>query len=188
MDTTPATLLERLRRPADQEAWARFVRLYTPVLLAWAGRVDQQGQDAADLVQDVFAILLQKLPEFRYDRSQSFRAWLWTILKNRWRETRRRRIPVPLDARSAPLAGLADPAEPPGPDEAEYRRDLVRRVLEMVQGDFSPETWSAWQGYVIDGRPAADLARELGVTPQAIYLAKARVLRRIRQELDGLLD
>jgi RNA polymerase sigma-70 factor (ECF subfamily) len=68
MHTTSATLLERLRQPADQEAWARFVRLYTPLPYYWARRVGLQEQDAADLVQEVFAVLFQKLPEFTYDR------------------------------------------------------------------------------------------------------------------------
>ena len=90
MDSTPVSLLERLRRPAEQAAWERFVRLYTPLLCQWARRLGLRGADAADLVQDVFVVLVQKLPEFRYDPRRRFRGWLWTVTLNKWRERRRR--------------------------------------------------------------------------------------------------
>src|SRR5687768_5078078 len=80
MNETSASLLERLRRPADAEAWSRFVELYTPVLFAWARGVGLQDADAADLVQDVLAGLLRSLPTFQYDPGKSFRAWLRTVL------------------------------------------------------------------------------------------------------------
>ena len=76
MSKTPASLLDRLRRPAQPEAWRRFVELYTPLLYYWARCVGPASPEAADLVQDVFVVLLQKLPEFTYDRHRSFRAWL----------------------------------------------------------------------------------------------------------------
>src|SRR5262245_6236650 len=64
MLTTSDSLLHRLRHPSDGEAWARFIQLYTPVLHRWANRLGLQEADAADLVQDVFGLLLRKLPEF----------------------------------------------------------------------------------------------------------------------------
>src|SRR5438552_17277524 len=80
MYTTPVSLLERLHQPAADEAWQRFVKLYTPLLYHWACRVGLQGADAADLVQDVLTLLVQKLPEFKYDSQKSFRAWLRTVM------------------------------------------------------------------------------------------------------------
>src|SRR5262245_44229902 len=84
MLSTSVSLLERLRRPRDAEAWARFVALYTPLLLAWAHRLGLQPADAADLVQDVLVLLFQKLPEFTYDPGKSFRHWLHVVLRNKW--------------------------------------------------------------------------------------------------------
>ena len=66
MESTSATLLERLRTPHDAEAWGRFVDLYTPLLLHWGQKFGLATNDAADLVQDVFVLLLEKLPQFRY--------------------------------------------------------------------------------------------------------------------------
>src|SRR4051812_43390198 len=77
--STPATLLERLRHHGEREAWTRFVRLYTPLLFYWAQRAHLNEHDAADLVQDVFALLLQKLPAFAYRKEKSFRCWLRTV-------------------------------------------------------------------------------------------------------------
>src|SRR5262245_666931 len=91
---TPASLLERLKQPADQNAWARFVELYTPLLYYWARRAGLQEADAADLVQEVLGLLFQKLPEFAYDPGRSFRNWLRTVTLNKLRERRRRGSPI----------------------------------------------------------------------------------------------
>ena len=73
MNTTRISLLERLQQPAEQAAWERFVQLYTPLLCQWVRRLGLHGADEADLVQDIFTVLVQKLPEFRYDPHQRFR-------------------------------------------------------------------------------------------------------------------
>jgi RNA polymerase sigma-70 factor (ECF subfamily) len=189
MHTTSATLLERIRQPAGQEvAWNRFVQLYTPLLMGWARRVGLSEPDATDLVQDTFVVLLRRLPEFRYNQTQSFRAWLHTILLNRWRSLRRRKLATPVDPHAEPLLDLESPGSASMLDEAEYRQMLVQRAMQLIKNDFQPITWEAWSQYVEAGRPAADVARDLNLSSQAVYMAKARILRRLRQELEGLLD
>jgi RNA polymerase sigma-70 factor (ECF subfamily) len=188
MHTTSPTLLLRLQQPDDEQAWQRFVALYTPLLCTWASRLGLQSSDAADLIQDVFALLVQKLPEFQYDAQQSFRGWLRTVLHNKWRQELRRRVPTPLGAQDSPLAALASPEAEDGFDEVEYRQRLVQQALVLVRNDFQPATWQAWQEYGVAGRPVAEVAAELGMTVRAVYLAKSRVLQRLREELDGLLD
>jgi RNA polymerase sigma-70 factor (ECF subfamily) len=183
---TPASLLERLRDPAEQRAWVRFVDLYTPFLYAWARRTGCPEADAADLVQEVFLVLIRKLPEFTYDRHRSFRGWLRTITLNKWRDRQRCRG-LPLEPGAAALADVA------GPDgdtfsEAEYRQYLVGRALEVMRADFHPTTWRACWECIVSDRPAADVAAELGISVAAVYAAKSRVLRRLRQELDGLWE
>src|SRR5262245_30716918 len=95
MQTTPVSLLERLRGEANPQAWERFVDLYTPLLYKWARRVGLDAADAADLVQDVLTKLVETLPTFAYDRNRSFRAWLRTVTLNRWRESCRRQFTRP---------------------------------------------------------------------------------------------
>lgn len=196
VDTTSLTLLESLRQPGDQEAWNRFVQLYTPLLYYWARRLGLQQSDAEDLVQDVFALLLRKLPEFRYDKGGSFRNWLRVVALNKWRERRRRKPPLPPFARGGPgvvgngdaLDHIAAPDETRVFEEAEYRQQLVRRALELIRPEFSAAAWKSFEQHVVAGRDAQDVAAELGLRIGSIYAAKSRVLTRLRRELDGLLD
>jgi RNA polymerase sigma-70 factor (ECF subfamily) len=188
MHTTSASLLVRLREPNQSDAWSRFVALYTPLLFTWARRVGLNDTDAADLIQDVFTVLLQKLPEFTYDRHRSFRGWLRIVTLNKWRENRRRKSPLPLADGDADLNGVPDPAPEDAFWEAEYRRHLVARAIQLMQEDFEATTWKACWEFVVSGRPAAEVASELAVSVDVVYSAKSRVLRRLREELDGLMD
>jgi RNA polymerase sigma-70 factor (ECF subfamily) len=185
MTKTPVSLLERLRQPNEQEAWSRFVELYTPVIYTWARQVGLQESDAADLVQDVFTMLLQKLPDFTYDHHGSFRAWLKTITLNKWRENRRR--PLARREGGGPPPELAA-QEAEAFWEAEYRQHVVSQALRVMQVDFEPNTWQACWEMVVNDQPAARVAEKLGVSVGTVYAAKCRVLARLRQELAGLVD
>jgi RNA polymerase sigma-70 factor (ECF subfamily) len=187
MTSTSTSLLHRLRRADDHQAWSHFVQLYTPLLYYWAGRLGLQEQDRAELVQDLLGALVEKLPEFTYEPGKSFRGWLRTVLLNRWRNLRRRRAPLP-------LAEEADLAEPGGPDlleifaEEEYRKRLVQRALELMSTDFQESTRKAFWACEVEGRPAAEVGAELGLSTAAVYVAKSRVLARLREELADFLD
>jgi RNA polymerase sigma-70 factor (ECF subfamily) len=188
VNTTSASLLERLRRPGAADAWERFVRLYTPLLYHWARQTGLQQADASDLVQDVFLVLLEKLPEFSYDRTRNFRSWLRAVTLNKWRDRCKRRAPALLGPQ---VEGLEGPAEADGAAlfaEEEYRRYLTARALEVAQSEFEPRTWKAVWEHLVDGKPAPQVARELGMTPGAVYAARFRLIGRLRCELDGLLD
>jgi RNA polymerase sigma-70 factor (ECF subfamily) len=188
MHTTPASLLERLRHSPEREAWNRFVEMYTPLLFNWASRLGLSGHDAADLVQDVFTVLVEELPLFRYDPNKSFRAWLKTVLLNRWRKLQRKQAHEKQAAAPPDLQGIADIEKVPELEEQEYRQYVVRRALDLMKAEFQPVTWKACWEYVVRDRSAAVVAAELGITVNAVYLAKSRVLRRLREELQGLLD
>jgi RNA polymerase sigma-70 factor (ECF subfamily) len=188
MHTTSASLLERLRDPREQDAWTRFVRLYTPMIYSWACRTGLPAQDACDLVQDVFTLLVQKLPEFVYDRQRSFRGWLHKVTLNKRLERVRRRAGPFATASDSALAALADQESDETFSEVEYRHHVVGRALQIMQMDFEPATWKACWEYVVAGRSATDVAEELGVTVDVVYAAKSRVLRRLRQELDQLWE
>jgi RNA polymerase sigma-70 factor (ECF subfamily) len=186
MTTTHGSLLEQLRRPGEQAAWERFVQLYTPLLQMWARRLGLAEADAADLVQDVLTVLVEKLPAFRYDPAKRFRGWLWTIFIHKARD-RHRALPwESLDPPERADATVSDPAEELA--EREYRGYLVRRALELIQAEFQPTTWQAFWQCITTEQSAAEVATYLGLSVDAVYQAKSRVLRRLRQDLDGLLD
>jgi RNA polymerase sigma-70 factor (ECF subfamily) len=189
VDSTPQTLLDRLRRPACPPAdWGRFVDLCSPLLFGWAERNGVPDDDAPDLIQTVLLTLLRRLPAYERRPGKTFRGWLWTVLRNAWLDDRRAR-----SRRPVVVAG-ANPDRQPAPDpvveftEAEYRGYLARRLVRVLETDFPERTWRAFRAHVIDGRPAADVAAELGTTPNAVYLARGRVLQRFREELAALAD
>jgi RNA polymerase sigma-70 factor (ECF subfamily) len=188
MKSTPVSLLERLRRPDEQASWERFVQLYTPLLSHWAHRLGLAGPEAADLVQDVFTILVEKLPQFRYDPAKRFRAWLWTVTVNRCRQGQRRQTARVYSADPHTLGQITAPDATDAIADEEYRQYLTRRALELMQAEFQPATWKAFWECVVNERPVTEVAQQLKLTENAVYLAKGRVLRRLRVELDGLWD
>ena len=187
MFSTPASLLTQLQHSPGPESWGRFVELYTPVMMTWANRLHRSPDRMADLVQDVFAILVEQMPYFKYDPQRSFRAWLKTVLLNCWRKQHRReqtdRQRTALD-----LPEVPDPLDFPELEEEEYRAHVVRRALELMQREFEPSTWKACWEFVVNDRPAPEVAAELNLSVNAVYLSKSRVLRRLRSELADLLE
>lgn len=185
MDTTPVTLLARLRSPGGEDAWPELVALISPLLLTWGRRVGLKHDDAADLSQDVLTVLVAQLRSFDYDPEQSFRAWIKTITMNKWRERLRRPAMRSLDA--------ADIDEPIAPDadsvwDREYRFQLVLRGFEAIKPDFQPHTWQACYELVVRGRSVNEVAAELSLSTAAVYTAKHRVLERLRKELEGMIE
>jgi len=184
MTDTPATLLHRLCGEPAAGDWERFVRLFTPLLMRWARRLRATDAEAEDLLQELFVVLIRKLPEFRYDASRSFRAWLWTVFRHAalaWRKRQPRAGPA-----LEQIAELSSPDSLAEATEDEYRRYLVGRIMQLVQTDFPPTTWQIFQRLAIEGQSGASVAGEFGVSVNAVYLARSRVLARLREELAGL--
>lgn len=184
MQETPATLLHRLCDEPTSDDWERFVRLFTPLLRQWAVRFEVDAGAVEDLLQELFVLLIRELPKFQYDPSRSFRAWLWTVFRHAslaWRK-RQPQAGMGLDL----LEELASPDSIAEATEAEYRRYLLGRIIQIVQTDFPTTTWRIFQQLAIEGRSGGDVAHEFGVTVNAVYLARSRVLARLREELAGL--
>jgi RNA polymerase sigma-70 factor, ECF subfamily len=187
LSTTP-TLLDRLRRSDDPEAWDRFVVLYSPLLFEWSRRNRVPEADAADLVQNVLVRLIKQMSQFEPRPGGSFRGWLFTILRNCWHDQCRAR------ARQPVIAPGISPDEQEGADpieeltQDEYRHYLTRRILHVIQADFPEPTWRAFWLHVVEGQPASEVATITGTTPNAVYLARGRVLKRLREERAGFLD
>jgi RNA polymerase sigma-70 factor (ECF subfamily) len=184
MFSTPASLLDRLRKPEETTAWDRFVELYTPLLFCWAQRLGQQDSDCADLVQDVFLILWRKLPEFEYDSGKSFHAWLKTIFLNRHRSRQRKHDPRPVETALHDLAVVSEDDFA----DADYSCYLIRQAFRLIEREFSPLHQQAFREYALEERPPDEVARHLGISPGTVYSIKSKILSRLRQELRQLLD
>jgi RNA polymerase sigma-70 factor, ECF subfamily len=188
MNSTSVSLIQRLREGGDADAWPRFARLYTPLLFFWARRVGLSPDEAEDFVQDLLVHLLDKLRLFEHRGSGSFRAWLRTVAMNKCREQLRRRQPAAAGGNTQSLDHIAAAIESDPFWEREYRQHLVARALAVMQTEFEPKTWQACWQRVVDDRPAAEVAQNLGLKEAAVHVYTGRVLRRLRSELRDLLE
>lgn len=199
MLTTSLTLLERVRCRStnrdgsafcDNEAWGRLVDLYTPILFRWGLRAGLDETETDDLIQEVFRVLLRKLASFERQRDGSFRKWLQVVTLNQCRERfRRKQLPLAnAHNDSDPLSAVADRTALAEFWEDDYRQQLVERAMQIMKSDFSPHVWQACWMHVAQGRPAADVGTELGISANAVRVYSSRVLMSLRAELRELLD
>ena len=188
MDSTSVNLLDRLRHFDADEDWNRFVELYAPLLFYWAKQHGLDKNDAADFVQDILAALVTQLRTFQYDKNKRFRAWLHTVTLNRARDWHRRRNRQPNLVHCSFDKAVGPDNSADLFEEAEYRAYLVARAKHLISGEFEPATWRACWAYVAEGRTAADVGQELGMSANAVRAAKCRVLKRLKSELAGFLD
>jgi RNA polymerase sigma-70 factor (ECF subfamily) len=190
--STSHTLLERVQR-LDPEAWRRFAALYAPIVYRWAIRYGLQPHDASDVTQDTFQAVAQNIQRFqRRTASDSLRGWLWAITRNKIRDHFRQRQKQPAAIGGSEAHGQLQQTPNP-PEHLEESADLVaaelsNRAMRLIQNEFEATTWQAFWATAVEGRYVADVATQLGLTQAAVYKAKSRVLLRLRQELDGLLD
>jgi len=190
---TSASLLERLQGPRDEAAWRRLDDLYRPLIRSWLRRDPALGEAADDIVQEVMGALVRELPGFQRQRTGSFRRWLRTITAHRLAAHHRSRNsrPVALGAsqEKCRLAQLTDPdSELSQLWDAEHDRHVLRRLMDLIAPQFEPVTLAAFRRVAFDEVAPARVAEELGLSLNAVLLAKSRVLSRLRQEAAGLID
>jgi RNA polymerase sigma-70 factor (ECF subfamily) len=189
MDTR-VSLLQRLRTQDDGRSWKELDDLYRPFIRGFCLRRDPTLRDEADdLAQEVLTVVIRKLATFEWQQVGSFRAWLraitWNVLKAHW-DARQRR-PHLLQGGSA-LAQLEDPhSELSRLWDQEHNQHVAQRLLERVAPDFEPATLRAFRRVVLDGLSPNATAAELGMSENAVLLAKSRVLKRLREEGEELL-
>jgi RNA polymerase sigma-70 factor (ECF subfamily) len=190
---TQRSLIDRARA-REAAAWERLVALYAPLVLSWCRSCGLQADDAADVFQEVFQAVATHLSGFRRERpGDTFRGWLRRITRNKVNDhfRRREREPAGLDGSEA-RAMLSQvpntlPVEENGAS-AEQESELLHRALEMIRSEFEANTWQAFWQTAVEGRAAADVAADLGMTPGAVRVAKSRVLHRLRTDLGELLN
>ena len=193
MNETSLSLLYRLQSSPESETWNRLVDLYSPLIRAWLRRYDVPESDVDDLVQEVLLSVAKDLGKFRREGSGAFRAWLRAILINRLRNYWRARNRLPeatgeselernlaeLDSPTSELSRLWD---------EEHDQTVLKRLLEIVEPHFAPTTWEAFCRVAFEGDNPRDVAAELQISLNAVAIAKSRVLNRLRQEAEGLVE
>lgn len=188
---TRASLLVQLRDGANQGAWHEFVRLYGPLVYGFARKRGLQDADAADLMQDVMRSVSSAIGRLDYDRNRgTFRGWLFTITRNKVFNFLSARRAKPQGSGDTATNRLLDTQPDPsnGVDdwEVEYQRRLAALAMEQVKPEFQETTWRAFWLTAVEGQSAADAARQTGLSPGAVYVAKSRVLARLKDEVEAL--
>lgn len=193
-ENTSLTLLARLQADDGSDAWQRLFDLYQPLLIGWLKKYDVQSTDAEDLAQEVLLAVSKSLPSYKHNgRAGAFRAWLRTILVNRlrnfWRSRDRNPRPLAGSSIEQRLAQLEDPASAMSQLwNQQHDRHVLKRLLEIARGEFSSQTWNIFTRVAIRGEKADLVARETGVSLNAVFIAKSRVLSKLRAESAGLVD
>lgn len=188
---TSASLLEKLRHADDaaawNDAWRRFVELYTPVLYAWLARRSIDLNTADQVVHETFSHLVEKMRTFQYDETKKFRHWLRTVA-NRilWLHLRRRSRAQPLPDQLTADSHQSDPAYEFW--ENEFRAHVLSRALDIMKRDYDESTWKGFLMRWLDEVPVAEIAARLGKKEAAVNAANYRIMTRLREELAGMLD
>jgi RNA polymerase sigma-70 factor (ECF subfamily) len=187
MTETRSSLIRRVRDAADTRSWAEFVALYEPLLMSYVLSRGLPLDDAQDVVQDILIGLLKALPNFELDHRQGrFRTWLWQVTRNAIvsaarRKNRRGNAEGEWKRR---FTGVVD--TPGQIEDAQWTRAYRQRVLDFALGrvreQTQPRTWACFAKHLLEGRPSAAVAAELGLTANAVYVNASRVLGRVREQ------
>jgi RNA polymerase sigma-70 factor (ECF subfamily) len=190
---TSVSLLERLAGQPSENDWRQLLDLYQPLLRVWMARAGVPVSDADDLAQEVLLVVFREVGGFERRGQGTFRGWLRTILAYRVRDYFRGRKYQPTATGDSDFLRRLGELESPGSElsrlwDREHDQHVATALLSRVRGDFAPVTWQAFCRYVLEGAPAAQVALELGLSMNSVVAAKSRVLKRLRQELGGLVE
>ena len=184
---TSHSLIFRVKNPADGAAWTEFLGIYQPVVFGMARRRGLQDADARDVMQQVFLSISKSIEGWiPGDLQPPFRAWLTTIARNAITKALTRR---PRDAATGStsmvelLDAQPDPQETTAEILAEARKELIRWVTEQIRSEFSEATWNVFWRTAIEGVPIAEVAKSTGRSAGAVYVARYRVIARLKEKV-----
>jgi RNA polymerase sigma-70 factor (ECF subfamily) len=192
MNETRQSLLLRAQT-GETNAWKDLTDLYRPLILGWLHRQGVPARDREDLGQEVLLSVVKHLPAFQHSGHRgAFRSWLRTIVCSRtadyWRGVDAA-TPAGGSGATAALQEIADPDSALNRQwDEEHDRYVLHCLLDLVEEEFEPDTVRAFRRLALDGVSGAEAAEELGLSVAAVYVAKSRVLARLRQEAEGLID
>jgi RNA polymerase sigma-70 factor (ECF subfamily) len=190
--TTRPSLLIRIRDANDREAWRQFVDIYAPLIYGLARKRGLQDADAADVTQDVFRAVAAVISSWDYDPKRgSFRGWLHTVTRNKINDfLARKQARGTGDTATQEFLEQQPDWATPDEDETSWQREAQQRIFawaaERIRGEFQDSTWKAFWQVAVEGKSGEETARELHLSVGAVYVAKSRVLARLKKEIEHL--
>lgn len=188
---TPRSLLVLIRNPDDRESWTTFVAIYGPLIRSFARTRGLQESDIDDVAQVVLSTVARVMPTFEYRPERGrFCAWLGTVTRNAIRKhaNRTRKQGQAIGGNDGPDFDSPIDSEPDPDWSARFHSHVLRVACERIRSIFEPATWTAFTRTWLDDQSAVTVADELGIPIHSVYVAKSRVLKRLREEVLLLAD
>jgi RNA polymerase sigma-70 factor (ECF subfamily) len=188
---TRVSLLARVRNLGDGQSWDEFHALYRPLIFGYLRGLKIRESDADELTQEVFCRLMVSLPKFRLDhRRGRFRTYLWRLTYNTLVDQARRRA-ARNRAEEEWVRRFSEADDSEGRELEEtfiwrHRKRILEVVLPEVRKATSPRAWACFEGRLVHRRPAAELAAELGIRSEAVYVYASRVLGEVRRRCTAI--
>ncbi len=184
---TDHSLISRVKNLGDGASWAEFLQIYQPVVFRMAKRRGLQEADADDVVQQVFISISRSIDRWEAaEGAPPFRAWLTTVARNAVTKALTRR-PHDLATGSTSVAELLnaqpDASELTAEMNSEARREIVLRAAEQIRPEYSAEIWDVFWKTSINGEPIAQVAASTGRSTGAIYVARHRIISRLKEKV-----
>ena len=188
---TRASLILRLPDAADVEAWDEFLAIYQPLIYRLAVGRGFQHADAMDLVQEVLLAVSRSVDRWSPDPARGrFRDWLFRIARNLMINFLTRRKHKPLGSGDSAMAALLELRSAVDGEESvlfddEYRQEVFRWAAEQVREKVQPRTWRAFWMTSVDGLAIPAVAERLGMTVGSVYIARSRIIARLREKAES---
>ncbi|MCH7990478.1 MAG: sigma-70 family RNA polymerase sigma factor [Planctomycetes bacterium] len=187
---TRLSLLLRVRNSHDDQAWNRFVTLYTPLIYRFAKRSGLQDADAADVTQEVFRTVTRSIKQFDYNsRIGSFRGWLKTVTRSRIYDFQNGKLRQPVGTGDTAVHAFIEQQTSQADDEfweQEYQKRVFDLACETIRDEFTESIWQAFWQTAVEGIDTKQTSAQLGLSTGAIYIAKSRVIARLKQEIQNI--
>lgn len=193
MNETSNSLLAAVRKGSDSRAWDRLIELYTPFMRKIMLRRGIAPSEVEDVLQNALTIVVRRIPDFERQRVGSFRTWLRRITANCLQEYWRAQGRNPQGTGGSKIAAMVNELCDQESDLSRYwdeqhDRFVLLQLLEMVKHEFRSTTFEAFRRLALEGDSVDDVATELGISVNAAFVARSRVLKRLREIGAGLVD
>ena len=188
---TRQSLLIKIRDSGDQVAWGEFVDLYTPLIFRFCGSRGVADTDRPDVMQEIFKAISNSIGRFDYDQNRSsFRNWLFTVCRSKINNYLRVQYTRPKASGTTSVRRRIENEPDPREEqdwETDYRRYMFQWAAKKVRHEFATKTWSAFWRTAVEGEEVADVASDLDMSSGAVWVAKSRVVARIRQRIEAVV-